>query len=273
MSIQKMPVFVARYIFSSDFEKSSLLAACCEINFNFNHLSKLTNQTCSFDSMLSCLDDLILLKLIKEIKNTVNYPNIKSSISHYFCDYNDKKTLLSEDNLTEKKKTLSDDFNNFQTINEILETEDNTEYFYKENEIFFIEREIFFFVFKSKHQGCTKTDLTVFTKKSKIISSKSKRLFSRLFLNHLEKINIIKVKHWTCFLNSKKKKYITGLNYSEILEEKHKKIRYINEFFIYPMLSISLPPCINCPVISECHPQSIVNPFDCRYIDKWSEKN
>ena len=26
------------------------------------------------------------------------------------------------------------------------------------------------------------------------------------------------------------------------------------------------PPCPNCPALLECHPQGLINPFDCRFL-------
>jgi len=29
------------------------------------------------------------------------------------------------------------------------------------------------------------------------------------------------------------------------------------------------PPCLNCPVKNDCQPQSIINVFDCFYLNLW----
>jgi hypothetical protein len=41
-------------------------------------------------------------------------------------------------------------------------------------------------------------------------------------------------------------------------------------FSWYFFLLMSLPPCTNCPVSHECHPQSLINPYDCVDFRFWS---
>jgi hypothetical protein len=267
-----MPTFTSNHFIDLDAEKSSIIAACCEKN-QYVHLllnvifPNYLNQI----SFKVTVKNLILSNLIDEIKYKKNIEEFKKKI---FCKFNNENLTLSSDYYVNKKKGLKEKkisiINNLYLNKYSFQNDNNMGFFYKEKEISYMERELYLYIIKSKHQGCTRCDLNTFTNESKLISPISKRLFSKFFLFHLKKKNIIKKINWPCILLSKKKKYITeikaGFRFSQF---KIKNFKYICNFFENCLHSIELPPCINCPVQIECHPQGSINPFDCTYMKDW----
>ena len=114
---------------------------------------------------------------------------------------------------------------------------------------------------QNKHKGSDVRSLKLFTKNSKFVSIPTKRTFSEDVLVIFYKNNTVRRYHWKCAAYSAdKKRYI--FNFS--------KNRFLSNNFIRKA-SASIPPCINCPVSHDCHPQGLVNPYECQYLHDWQE--
>nr|UXY87875.1 putative DNA-directed RNA polymerases III, 39 kDa polypeptide [Cryptomonas curvata] len=256
-----MPTFISNHFLDLSFEKASIIAACCENNRYVYEISNVIFpcylNSVSFNNVVR---SLILSKIIDEIKNQKD----KQFFEKIFCNFISEKFRLSNDYYITNQEVLKENKNFYLN-------ENNTDFFSKEKEISYMEREFYLYVSKSKHQGCSRFDLNAFTNDSKLVSPISKRLFSKFFLLHLKKKNIIKRFNWPCIVLVKKKKYITKIK-SEIkfTEFRIKNSKYICNFFENCFHSVESPPCMNCPVIIECHPQGSINPFDCRFMKNWN---
>ena len=213
------------------------------------------------------LGELLLLTVLNELKISKSNGLFKKKI---FVNFTHDKVVAPENFYFENKMILegkkNSKFKNIPLQKNVFDNENTMEFFYKEKEICFMERELFIYISKSKHKGCDRADLNVFTNDSKLVSSICKRLFSRIFLSHMKKKNIIKKINWPCFLLAKQKKYISEIK----TQLKIKNSEYLCKFFNLCTHSFELPPCINCPVSVECHPQGVINPFDCQHMVDWN---
>nr|UXY88375.1 putative DNA-directed RNA polymerases III, 39 kDa polypeptide [Cryptomonas curvata] len=232
-----MPIFTPNDFLNFNFEKSSIIAACCEDNQFSNKLSNtIFPSILNNNSIEVILGELFLLSVLNELKISKSNELFKKKI---FCNFTHEKVAAQENYYFENRMILegrkNSKFKNIHLQKNVFENENTMEFFYKEKEICFMERELFIYISKSKHRGCDRADLNVFTNDSKLVSSICKRLFSRIFLS-------LKIK----------------------------KSEYLCKFFNLCTHSFELPPCINCPVLVECHPQGVINPFDCQHMVDWN---
>ena len=178
-----MPTFTSGYFLDFDTEKSSIIAACCETNQFTNKLHNIIFPShINYVSIEVFFNQLIVLKLLNELRIQNHNQNLKRK---FFSTFLYENFNLIINNHKNNEIFLEDDKNNIQKYNYLkknfLQTQNNFEIFYKEREISLAEREFYLYIFKSKQRGCTKNDLNIFTNDSKLISSISKRLFSKFF--------------------------------------------------------------------------------------------
>mgnify|MGYP003688849125 CR=1 FL=1 len=115
-----------------------------------------------------------------------------------------------------------------------------------------VDHYLIFFIRKGYPIGVSYLEMKDFLYHTKIREIKGKGLFSPLFLVFLEKRNLIETKRWKC--------WDTWVTNKKFLPKK-----------LLPSgkKGLNLIPCINCPVHYECHPQGIINPFDCVFLESW----
>jgi len=126
---------------------------------------------------------------------------------------------------------------------------------WKQNRHFYyITSYLNFFIRKSEPLGVSFFGIRDFLHKGKVRNIKGKGDFSPFFLSNLEKIGLITTKSWNCRdTQVVQKRFIQKKS-----QTKSKNAQ-------------SLLPCVNCPISYECHPQGIINPFDCIFLEYWEK--
>ncbi|AFP65218.1 hypothetical protein CMESO_566 (nucleomorph) [Chroomonas mesostigmatica CCMP1168] len=124
---------------------------------------------------------------------------------------------------------------------------------------FFRRMDVFFFLLRAKHKGCNIKDCEKFMAWHKNSILNAKWIFSVDYLQKLEKQSLVQ-KHQKkfCVVSRKSSQYKARI-YSPF---------YATKFFS-DQKETSVPPCLNCPVSTECHSQGIFSPFQCFHFHFW----
>lgn len=121
--------------------------------------------------------------------------------------------------------------------------------------------ELFSFLLRTKHKGGTRKDLEIFILAQKKIPMESKRFFfSDNYVQNLWKRGLVQKHKWGCGRVSRERIpcWQTRLHQD-----------FFSLRFFWNKKETTLPPCLHCPVLYECHPQGNINPFDCFHFLFW----
>jgi hypothetical protein len=104
------------------------------------------------------------------------------------------------------------------------------------------------FTVKAFHKGCDFYEVDKFFRESRIKRLVGKDFFSMFILLTYTREKILIQKKIKCSFRGQNVRFCVHFKYS--LKKKYTTVN----------------PCSSCPTITECHPQGIVNPFDCIFL-------
>jgi hypothetical protein len=108
---------------------------------------------------------------------------------------------------------------------------------------------VYFLIQKSYHKGCDFTDLQIFFHQCRVKNLLLKDIFSSYIIYSLLREDRIYQRSKKCAIHKMFTRFLLS-------NQQEKRLNRYSE-----------NPCITCPLANECHPQGLINPFDCVYMN------
>nr|UXY86926.1 DNA-directed RNA polymerases III, 39 kDa polypeptide [Cryptomonas paramecium] len=234
---------------SRHMKKFSKIFSCCEYNHSNDKFTKL--------DVHFFLDMSFQKNLFGKLRQFffIDFSKKKNLCMTYIDSINNMKINKIKNISTEKKSKYK----------KLFQFKSNRNLSDQKNKLYFSEI-IFFFVYKSKHHGCIEKKLNIFVNNNPIVRLVNLKERFVFFLKNLQKKNVLRVAKWGCFFIQREKMYFSKIRIRIL--KKNKKCSSFNYYKYF----FESPPCINCSLINNCHPQGIISPFECYYISSWNYK-
>jgi hypothetical protein len=252
-----MPYFLFEKKKRHHFCTESVFFACLESErslldiFYFIHCIRFSKKTFFF-----IMRRLIYLSLIK--KKTKKYTNfiknqipIKPNRSSYSLKTNIGTPRSDTIKINHRQKNFHGKINTYKKRNQ----KNNKTGFQdkgsekKTSQNIILGRLVCFLIQKSYHKGCDFTDLQIFFHQCRIKNFYLKVTFSSYIIYSLLREDRIYQRSKKCAMHKIFTRFLLS-------HRQHKRSKRYSE-----------NPCITCPLTDECHPQGLINPFECVYMN------